>query len=133
MLNELAQEIYENSAAHGWHSEKRSFGDIAALAHSEISEALEEFRNGMPMEYHICKLVRNEDNPKDRIAGKCDDCSPLCENYMKKNEGIAVELIDCVIRIFDYLASEGIDIDRVMREKMDYNKTRSWRHNNKVI
>lgn len=40
-LNELSREIYQNAADHGWYDKKRSFGDIVALCHSELSEALE--------------------------------------------------------------------------------------------
>lgn len=41
-LNEWARDIHQNAVAHGWWDEPRSFGDIVALCHSELSEALEE-------------------------------------------------------------------------------------------
>ena len=45
MLNELAQKINETAHVHGWWDTDRSFGDIIALCHSELSEALEAYRN----------------------------------------------------------------------------------------
>lgn len=105
-LNDLAKEIYENAKSHGWWDKKRSFGDIVALCHSELSEALEEYRNGKPMIYY------NQDT---------------------KPEGIAVELIDCVIRIFDYLGHEKIDIDKVLQIKHEFNKSRPYRHGGKRV
>ena len=106
MLNDLAREINNNAHIHGWWDKPREFPENAALFHSEISEALEEYRNNRGMFY-------------------------FCENG--KPEGVAVELADCVIRILDWCAEEGIDIDRIIREKMRYNKTRPYRHGGKVI
>ena len=40
MFNELAWEIHENAMAHGWWEENRTFPEIVALCHSELSEAL---------------------------------------------------------------------------------------------
>ena len=37
------REIHENAVAHGWWIEDRDFGEICALIHSELSEALEEY------------------------------------------------------------------------------------------
>jgi hypothetical protein len=59
MLNELAKQINENAVAHGWWEEERSFGDIIALCHSELSEALEEHRNNQTLAYFIKKAPQN--------------------------------------------------------------------------
>lgn len=104
-INELAKDIHKNAQSHGWWDEERSLGEIVALCHSELSEALEAYRNGEGFEW---------DN-----NGKPD--------------GIAVEMVDCVIRIFDYLAKEGIDIERILTEKHEYNKTRPYKHGGKKI
>ena len=48
-------------------------------------------------------------------------------------EGIAVELADCIIRILDWAGHEGVDLDSIIREKMDYNRTRPYRHGGKVL
>ena len=104
-VNKIASEIHKNAVNHGWWDTDRPFGEIIALCHSEFSEDLEAYRNDEPMAW---------DN-----NGKPD--------------GIAVEMVDCVIRIFDYLAKEDIDIEEVIREKHEYNKRRPFKHGGKKI
>lgn len=105
MLNELAAKINENAQVHGWWDNERTFGDIVALYHSELSEALEAYRNHETMMHFV-------------------DGKP---------EGVAVEMIDCVIRILDWCSQVGIDVDKVMQTKMEYNETRPYRHGGKAI
>lgn len=40
-LNEYARAVHENAVAHGWYDNGIEFPEVAALIHSEISEALE--------------------------------------------------------------------------------------------
>lgn len=105
MINEIAKEIHQNAVSHGWWDEDRSVGEIIALCHSELSEALEAYRNGDPMVW---------------LDGE-------------KPEGIAVEMVDCIIRILDYLGKEEIDVEEVLRMKHEYNKTRPYKHGGKRL
>ena len=105
MLNELAKKINTTAHEHGWWDKPRSFGDVIALCQSELSEALESYRNHESMIFF----------------------------EKKKPEGIAVELVDCIIRILDYLAEQDVDVDRVIQEKMTYNETRPYRHGGKEL
>lgn len=133
MLNELAKEIHENAVAHGWWEEDRSFGEIVALCHSELSEALEEHRDGHPMVWDRC--IKNP-NPNDKNCDLCPfDKDGTCEvkGEELKPEGIAVEMIDCIIRILDWCGKEQIDVDKLLRRKHEYNKTRPYRHGGKKL
>ena len=93
-MREWAKEIHENAVAHGWWEEDRTIGEICALIHSELSEALEEARAARPMMY-VMDEYNGEyiQNPKYFGA--------------KKPEGIAVELADAVIRMLDWMAYCG--------------------------
>lgn len=122
-LNELAKEIHQNAKEHGWWDEEREFGTIVALCHSELSEALEEHRNGRPMVYFNCDGHICDDNA-------CDDCEMLTER-LDKPEGKAVEMLDCVIRILDWCGKEGIDVEEILRRKHEYNVTRPYKHGGK--
>lgn len=75
-VRKLVSEIHRNAVEHGWCDEDRDRAEIIALIHSEWSEALEEARAGRPMLWYG-------------------------ENM--KPEGVAVELVDGAIRIFDYI------------------------------
>lgn len=103
-LNEIAKEIHQNAVNHGWWDEKRSLPEIIALCHSELSEALEEYRDGRGMVWY---------------------------DAYNKPEGIAVEMVDCIIRILDYLQYRNVDIEAVLRNKHEYNVTRPYRHGGK--
>ncbi|MBR6220389.1 MAG: hypothetical protein IKQ80_07490 [Clostridia bacterium] len=110
LIEELAKQIHSNAVDHGWWDDKRETPEIIALIHSEWSEALEEARAGRPMKWYAC-LEGDEHFP----------CAPAdeteCMNFKdrftcmyrgKKPEGIAVELIDGCIRIFDWLGERNV-------------------------
>ena len=95
-IERMKAEIHENAVAHGWWEESRSFGEICSLIHSELSEALEEYRNGMPGVY---------------VVGEFGITPITAEQWEEgeKPEGIDVELADAVIRILDYMGEKEIE------------------------
>jgi NTP pyrophosphatase (non-canonical NTP hydrolase) len=107
-INELVKEAHENAINHGWWEKPKTFGELIALIHSEASEALEEYRN--------------HKNPTETYYNDND-----------KPEGIPSELADIVIRVFDMCGYYGIDLERSIKEKMEYNKSRPYKHGGKKI
>lgn len=107
MFRELVNICHDTALDKGWWNPGKTPGEQIALFHAEISEALEELRNG----------------------------SSMHEIYYKdgKPAGFPVELADCIIRIFDTCGNYNIPILEALFLKMLYNLTRPHRHGNKVL
>jgi NTP pyrophosphatase (non-canonical NTP hydrolase) len=130
----MAKEIHALAILKGWWENPPSFLEVVALCHSELSEAVEEYRNHKPNIYYDCGIDEHDDDcicePEDTGCGSsCEGC----EVKGNKPEGIGTELADCIIRILDYCAYAGIDIDEIIRLKHEYNKTRPYKHGGKRI
>lgn len=121
MINKLRDEIHQNAKEHGWWEEERSFGEIIALCHSELSEALEEHRNGKTATeiYTKCKM----DAIKKVGYGGCGVCKNCPVN---KPEGIPIELADTIIRILDYCGKAQIDINSLVERRLPSNEYKSF-------
>lgn len=102
-LNTFMANVHQNAKEHGWWDDPRTDATIRSLFHCELSEAMESYRRHEAMLWHNCPADHKpcEDQPVHDAALPCADCRP--EN--RKPEGVAVELIDFVIRVFDYLGS----------------------------
>lgn len=115
-LCKTADAIHQNAVNHGWWEEERDVDEVKALIHSEWSEALEEARAGRPLEWFMCKMQIPTNcccEESFRCAWKEKMGDQGCPVRGEKPEGIAVELIDGVIRILDWMASQYNDPDCV--------------------
>lgn len=105
LLNDLRDKCYATAKDKGWYDRgEPSTPERIALMHSELSEALEDFRVG-----DVRLAIDNNGKPV----------------------GMPSEFADVIIRIFDFCGRHSIDIGEAVVTKMDYNDTRSYRHGNK--
>jgi len=107
-ITDLVKEAHKTAVAHGWWETPPEFGTLIALCHSELSEVLEEYRDGQ--------------EPRQ-----------LYYSPHGKPEGIPSELADVVIRVFDMCGGHGIDLETAIMEKMEYNKGREYKHGGKLV
>ena len=101
-INDIARKLHQGALDSGWWHDpftgqriERNQGELIALMHSELSEALEGLR-------------------KDKM-----------DDHLPHRKSVEVELADCVIRIFDFCGAYGLDIGGAMGEKFKYNMSRA--------
>jgi hypothetical protein len=111
-INDLIREAHANAVAHGFWEEDRPFAEAVDLIHSELSEALEEFRDGRELNevYHSCQYSKVHNVP----LGHCRKNITCAQCEYGKPEGIPIELADTVIWIGAYLGHEKVDAERTV-------------------
>lgn len=101
ILELLTYDCHRNSVLHGFHDDGFNFGEKVALIHSELSEALESYRqHGITEEDHHCAPFNN----------------------------VEIELADAIIRIFDLAGKLNLKLGPALMAKHAYNKSRPYKH-----
>lgn len=101
-FNFVALEVNRIAVKKGWWKGKRNDGELIALVHSELSEALEALRHGNP--------------PDDKIP---------------EFSGAEAELADVIIRIMDISTAKGWRVAEAIVAKIKFNEGRPYKHGGK--
>lgn len=120
-LEEMQLEVHENNVAHGWFDTHRLFGDDVALLHSEVSEMYEAYRR-----WGLDDATSNE---HAKLYGTHPEGGG---RVLPKPEGVGSEVADVFIRLLDTCERMGLDLRAEYERKMVYNRTRPYRHGDKV-
>ncbi len=107
-LKELQVRCFQQAKELGWTDKEVPVPEQIALIHSEVSEALESWRNREPLSWE-------HQDAKGQM----------------KPEGLASEYADVIIRIGHYAELLGIDLEYEIERKLQYNMTRGHRHGGK--
>ena len=172
-LADLQKEAHAIAKDHGWWDTERTFGDLIALVHSELSEVLEAHREDGDTDAHWRwhdhdgKEVRRPEGVPFELADVVIRVADMAEFYGVKlsvppmfphldtfGEWIThvhycvalagrkqwdddyrwCEDLEDVVGLIQRMAAHyGIDLDAAIAAKMEYNRTRSYRHGGKVL
>ena len=94
-INSVMYKCHNLAKECGWWEGERNVGELIALMHSELSEALEAARK------------------------------ELVDSHLTDRLGIEVEFADTIIRIFDLCGKQNLDIGGAIKDKLEYNATRA--------
>ncbi len=189
-LADLQKEAHAIAKGHGWWDEEYAFGDLIALVHSELSEALEAYREDVDTDAHwrwhddngkevrrpegvpfeLADVVirvadmaewlkvdlaqaREEDEDlgeakqaylEHRLSGNLDSFGEwiaaihedvVDAGYHQRNRGdnLDAHLVSVIWMVQEMAAHYGIDLDAAIEAKMEYNRTRPYRHGGKAL
>ena len=183
-LADLQHEAHAIAKEHGWWDEERSFGDLIALVHSELSEALEAYRDEvLPSKPHLLstKVASELADVVIRVADMAEHDGVDLEAHIESAVGtpecyifgrwfafkelafgewvsmahywaaeafkwgvqyeadgvaprLAWETLGYVVAVVERMAAHyGIDLDAAIKAKMEYNRTRPYRHGGKAL
>jgi NTP pyrophosphatase (non-canonical NTP hydrolase) len=97
--NNTSSTVHEIAVSKGWWKDDRNNGEMIALMHSELSEALEGLRHGNPSSDHIPTFTSVEE-----------------------------ELADVVIRIMDFAMAKNHRVAEAVVAKIEFNRGREYMH-----
>lgn len=129
-LRDWTTTVHEVAKLKGWWQGfsperlKEFLPEKLCLIHSEVSEALELYREGLV-----------EEGPMYAANGLVSKFQYAEEDTKRekpwKPVGFDSELADIIIRVMDLAGFLGIDLERAVREKNEHNRTRAHRHGGK--
>lgn len=114
-LNNLSKVIHQDNVERGFYDDPRQIGTLLMLIVSELSEALEADRKDRHCPITVYALnddgTLNVDKFKETVKDTFED-----------------EIADTFIRLFDLCGYLNIDIEKHIALKLEYNKTRGYKH-----
>jgi NTP pyrophosphatase (non-canonical NTP hydrolase) len=114
-FNIASTEIYKNNKEKGFWNQSRNVGEMLMLVTSELGEAMEAHRKGRFADWEKYENLLQEHGTntafKESIKDTFED-----------------EIADAIIRLLDLAGGLGIDLEKHLLNKTDFNKERPHLH-----
>jgi NTP pyrophosphatase (non-canonical NTP hydrolase) len=138
-MNELAQEIWQTADEHGFHEPlDASVLKLGYETFHEVGEwlvAFEAYRKGQPVDISALYLLLSADDEQRELMVRLilimTEAFEIYQAAILEPEKEAEEVADAIIRLFHYARTRGINIDQAVRDKMEINKARPYKHGKK--
>ena len=122
-LNNLSSKIYQANKEKGFYDSEKNIGEMLALIHSEVSEALESHRKD--------KFLNNGDGDPNQFLNEIlefgDTQFKTWFNAHVKDT-FEDEVADAIIRLLDLCGYLEINIEKHIEAKLRYNSLRPHKH-----
>lgn len=124
-LNEAAKKIHQNNKEKGFWDKERNVGEMLMLITSELGEAMEAHRKGRFAKFERLEFELGQ------------NATLTYEQHWNERFGYFIkdtfedEIADAIIRLLDLSAGLGIDIEKHIEAKVQFNKTRDILHGKK--
>lgn len=125
-IKELVQKAHEHALEKGFYDDKFNFAEKLMLVVSELGELLEAHRT----EKRFVENFYEPSEPSDDLIAELKTMEVYAidlfeEMYKDKFED---EFADVFIRLADLCGHFDINIEKHIRAKLDYNKSREYKH-----
>ena len=122
-IKEIQQEIHKVNVEKGfWDEDRKNVGEVLMLIVSELCEALEAHRSSRKA---LVELFDAKAIDRTEAADYQADFEQCIKDTFED------EIADTVIRILDMCEGFGIDLERHIELKLEYNRTRPYKHGKK--
>lgn len=125
-IKKMMKEIHQTAVEKGFWEDKetKNMGELLMLCVSELGEALEAHRKD--------KFANIKQFNAERQTTPFHEKSTTIQAFENNvKDTFEDEIADTVIRLFDLSEGLAIDLETHIRLKLEYNKTREYKHGKK--
>lgn len=121
-LNLLSHQIHQNNLEKGFYEDNERIEKILGASDNEL---LETYKTT----FFAQRIALIHSEASEALEG---DRKDLQDDHLPQYKSKEVELADALIRILDLAGYMGMDVQKVVEDKLAYNATRPHKHGKKI-